>query len=133
MGGEGGMGGESAGEGGIGPGQAGETGSAGEGGSPTATMCLGMNFSMEHLSTTAGQNHDHFPLGAMLRSALINQINSGSPLTLSLPDDGAADHSHDLIFTAMQFATLRNGGAIAMITSSEENGHTHTYTLECEP
>jgi len=132
-GGEGGM--TNGGEGGVGA-QGGEPPVGGEGGGTTSPMCISANFSIEQESTTAPQDHDHLPLGMALRAELIDMINTGAPLVLTLPEDGNNDHDHTLTFTAQQLTTLRNGGALAMGLESSEaagNQHTHTYTIECEP
>jgi len=130
---EGGM--TNGGEGGMAQGaQGGEPAVGGEGGGTTSPSCISANFSIMHESTDAANEHTHLPLGMMLRNDFIDMINTGSPLTIELPEDGNNAHTHTLTFTAMQLTTLRNGGALAMDKeSSQENGHTHFYSIECEP
>ena len=127
MGGEGGIG-----EGGM-AGSAG-MGMGGEGGS-TDMMCATQDLSFMELMSM--QAHDHLPIQGMDRMAILGMINTGAPLVFDLPDDGTNTHSHTLTFTAAQLTTLRNGGTIAMITSSmggpAMNMHTHTYSIECAP
>ena len=69
--------------------------------------------------------------------SLLDIINSGTPLTFTLPVEGTNPHDHTLTFTPQELTTLRNGGSVAMITSSTggpaTNLHTHTYSLECAP
>jgi hypothetical protein len=134
-GGEGGMGqGGEAGEGTAATGnQGGETAMGGEGGGGPQNMCVGSNLTFDHDSTTAAQEHTHLPIQGMARTALVDLINTGSPLTFEMPEDGNNEHTHTITFTANQLETLRNGGTVQDIESSTENGHTHTYSIECAP
>ena len=148
MGGEGGEAGEDPGTGGEGGeagdggdgGDGGDTGDAGSGtggeGGSTGAMCATDDLSFTETST--GQAHDHLPVQGAARTTLLNMINTGAPLTFTMPEDGTNPHTHTLTFTAPQLTTLRNGGALAMdITSSTDgpggNMHTHSYEIECEP
>jgi hypothetical protein len=84
------------------------------------------------------QAHDHLPISGTDRTTLLDVINSGTPLTFTLPTDGTNAHNHTLTFTAGQLTTLRDGGALMMDVTSSQNGpggnmHTHTYSIECEP
>ena len=130
-----GMGGEGMGGEGMGGEGMGGEGMGGEGGS-TDAMCTRANLSVELVSSSTMQAHDHEPTGASL-TTLFNMINTGMPLVFTLPEDGSNPHQHTLTFTAPQLTTLRNGGTIAMITSSTNgpmgNMHTHTYSIECAP
>jgi hypothetical protein len=130
--GDGGMSG-TAGTGGM-SGTAGMAGAGGEGGATTPT-CASADLSFNELNST--QNHDHLPVGGMNRTTLLSMINTGMPLVFTMPTDGMTDHTHTITFTAGQLTTLRNGGTIAMITTSmggpAMNMHTHTYSIECEP
>jgi hypothetical protein len=137
MGGDDGMGGEG-GAGHGGGGQAGESGAGqgGEGGSSDA-MCVSENLSIELVSATPTQLHDHLPIAGDARATLLATINSGTPLTFTVPVEGTNPHDHTLTFTPQQLNTLRNGGSVATITSSTSgpstNQHTHTYSIECAP
>jgi hypothetical protein len=127
MGGEGGMG--MAGEGGMGVG--------GEGGG-TEPSCVDANLSFMHVSAAPPQAHTHLPVQGAARTTLINLINSGMPLTFTMPEDGTNPHQHTLTFTPQQLTVLRNGGALAMNVMSSMGGptmnmHMHTYSIECEP
>ena len=135
--------GGSAGMGGEGgePGMGGEGGQGvgGEGGG-TDSMCVSGNLSFMHVSAAPMQQHTHLPVQGMSRTTLVNLINSGMPLTFTMPEDGASPHQHTLTFTAQQLTVLRNGGALAMNITSSMGGpgmgmnvHTHTYSIECEP
>ncbi len=143
-GGSGGMGGEpGGGEGGVGDGgmagtagTAGMGGAGGEGGSSDA-MCTTGNLGFELLSSAPMQQHDHLPIAGMNRTTFLAMVNTGMPLTFTLPQDGTNTHTHTLTFMAGQLTTLRNGGTIASITTAmggpAGNMHTHTYSIECGP
>jgi hypothetical protein len=137
MGGEG-MGGEGMGGEGMG-GEAGTSGMGGvgvggEGGSADA-MCATNALTFTEL--TSMQAHDHLPITGQARMMLLSMINTGSPLVFTMPEEGSNPHQHTLTFTAQQLTTLRNGGTIAMITTSTSgpanNMHTHTYSIDCAP
>jgi hypothetical protein len=118
-------------------GQGGEGGMGGEGGA-SASMCSTADLDVELVSATGTQRHDHLPINGTFRTTLLGMINTGSPLTFTLPPEGMNVHDHTLTFTAPQLATLRNGGALQMnVTSSVDgptnNQHTHTYAIDCEP
>lgn len=147
MGGEGGEAGAGAGTGGSSGtggtagadqgGQGGEGGGGGEGGA-SASMCSSADLDVVLVSATGTQRHDHLPINGAFRTTLLNMINTGSPLVFTLPPEGSNVHDHTLTFTARQLTTLRNGGALQTnITSSvggpNNNQHTHTYALDCEP
>jgi hypothetical protein len=121
------------GEGGVG--QGGE-GGVGQGGSSDA-VCKGANLSIALVSATPPQAHDHLPIVGAAGTTLLDIINSGMPLTFTLPVEGSNPHDHTLTFTPQELTTLRNGGTVAMITSSTGgppgNLHTHTYSIECAP
>jgi hypothetical protein len=132
-GGEPGMGGE----GGVGVGGEGGMGVGGEGGS-TDPMCVSADLSFTHVSAAPMQQHTHLPVQGAARTTLVNLINSGMPLTFTMPEDGANAHTHTLTFTAPQLTVLRSGGALTMNITSSMGGpgmnmHTHTYSIECEP
>jgi hypothetical protein len=134
----GGQGGAGQGGGGQGGGQGAEGGGGqgGEGGSSDAA-CASANLSFALVSATPQQQHDHLPIAGAARTNLLDIINSGTPLTFTLPVEGTNPHDHTLTFTPQELTTLKNGGSVAMITSStggpSTNLHTHTYSLECAP
>lgn len=136
MAGDDGMGGDDGTGGEGGAGQSGQGGQGGQGGSPEAT-CASANLSITLISATPNQQHDHLPIDGAARTTLLASINSGTPLTFTLPVEGSNPHDHTLTFTPEQLTTLRNGGTVPMITSStsgpSSNLHTHTYSLECAP
>jgi hypothetical protein len=139
MGGEGAEGGEPGlgGEGGAGVGGEGGVGVGGEGGA-TPSLCTTANLTFTHVSAAPMQAHDHLPIQGMPRTTLLNMINSGMPLTFTLPEEGTNPHQHTLTFTAQQLTVLRNGGELAMNVTTSMGGpamnmHTHTYSIACEP
>jgi hypothetical protein len=118
-------------------GQGGQGGEGGEGGA-SASMCASGDLDVELVSATGTQRHDHLPINGAFRTALLDMINTGSPLTFTLPEEGMNAHDHTLTFTAQQLTTLRNGGALSSnVTTStggpNNNRHTHTYAIDCEP
>jgi hypothetical protein len=136
MGGEGGEG-NAGGQGGVGDGGDGGTSVGGEGGATTQACTTG-NLSFTHVSAAPMQQHTHLPIQGAARTTLLNLINTGMPLTFTLPEDGTNPHTHTLTFTAPQLTTLRNGGALAMNIRTAMGGpatnmHTHLYSIECEP
>jgi hypothetical protein len=138
MGGDDGMGGQGmGGDDGMGGQGMGGDGAGGEGGS-TDAMCTTGNLSITLVSAAPMQAHDHLPIMGAARTTLLGMINTGAPLTFTLPMDGSNPHSHALTFTAQQLTVLRNGGTLAMNVTSAMGGptgnmHTHTYALECAP
>jgi hypothetical protein len=117
-------------------GQGGQSGEGGEGGASTA-MCSTADLDVVLVSATGTQMHDHLPVNGMFRTTLLGMINTGSPLVFTVPPEGMNVHDHTLTFTAQQLTTLRNGGAVQMLTTStggpNNNRHTHTYAIDCEP
>lgn len=116
-------------------GQGGEGGEGGEGGA-SASMCSTADLDVELVSATGTQRHDHLPINGNFRTTLLSMINTGSPLTFTLPPEGTNVHDHTLTFTARQLATLRDGGALNITTAVGgvmANRHTHTYAIDCEP
>jgi hypothetical protein len=90
------------------------------------------------VSATGTQRHDHLPINGAFRTTLLSMINTGSPLTFTLPPEGTNVHDHTLTFTARQLVTLRDGGALQMNVTTAVGGvmanrHTHTYAIDCEP
>jgi hypothetical protein len=101
-------------------------------------MCLTADLSVTHVSATGTQRHDHLPINGTFRTTLLSMINTGAPLTFTLPSEGLSVHNHTLTFTAQQLTTLRNGGALqtnitSAVGGSVGNRHTHTYAIECAP
>ena len=134
MSGEGGVG--QGGEGGAGRGGAGGAGQGGEGGVPDA-MCASEDLDVLLVVASPLKLHDHLPIAEMARTTFVDIVNSGAPLTFRLSVKGSNPHDHTLTFTPQELTTLRNGGTVAMITSSTSgpagNLHTHTYSIECAP
>ncbi|HEX6271816.1 MAG TPA: hypothetical protein VFZ53_02195 [Polyangiaceae bacterium] len=131
----GGMAGE--GTGGMGGEGMGGEGMGGEGGSAEAS-CTTQDLGISLVPANPMQAHDHLPLAGAARMTLLGMINTGSPLTLTMPSDGSNPHTHTLTFTAQQLTVLRNGGALQMNVTTAmggpaENMHTHAYALECQP
>jgi hypothetical protein len=80
---------------------------------------------------TAGPPHDHIPASpATLFASLTNLINGSNPTaTFALPTDFG--HSHEIVLTSGEVATLLAGGTVQGKLSSETNSHQHTYTIAC--
>jgi hypothetical protein len=122
-GGEGGAGGE--GYGGESYGGEGGAGGAGGDGPVAAPKCGGA-----HLTQTAGSaTHNHLTGADGMFTAYVNGSNHAIDFTLPL--DGGGPHSHTIHLSAEDFDTLLNGGTITLKESSNDFGHTHTYTISC--
>jgi hypothetical protein len=76
------------------------------------------------LTHTSSNSHDHLPLVRPITTTLLN----GAPFEFALPNESG--HIHTLAFTAGQLSDLRAGMSIT-ITSSSDDGHTHTYRVTC--
>jgi hypothetical protein len=101
-------------------------------------MCAAADLGVALISGNPMQAHDHLPITGTALTTLVNMINSGTPLTFTLPSEGSNPHDHTLTFTANQLTVLREGGALTMNVTSSTGGptgnmHTHTYSVECEP
>jgi hypothetical protein len=80
-----------------------------------------MDASLAHTSTAS---HTHLPLTRPITAMLLN----GAPFEFALPNQQG--HIHTLSFTQANLASLRAGMTIS-ITSTTDNGHTHTYDVTC--
>jgi hypothetical protein len=94
--------------------------SGGSGGS--ATLCT----ADAALVQTSGESHDHLPLSVPITAA---QLNAGPMLEYALPIEQS--HRHTLTLTPADLSALRGGTAVTK-TSSNDNGHTHTYSITCQ-
>jgi hypothetical protein len=117
-------------------GQGGEGGGEGGEGGASTSMCSVADLGVVLVSATGTQQHDHLPINGAFRTTLLGMINTGSPLTFTLPPEGMNVHDHTLTFTARQLNTLRNGGTVNVTTAVggvQANRHTHTYAFDCAP
>jgi hypothetical protein len=88
------------------------------------------------IAQTSANGHDHIPNNNPARATflldLTNHINGGSAtMAFTLPQDGFPAHTHTITLTAGEVETLRSGGTVTGIVSSETNNHTHTYIITC--
>ncbi len=75
-------------------------------------------------STTVqiGSNHQH--------TMVIDPADVSSTTSKEYDITGTSDHPHTVTITAEQFATLRATGML-MVTSSFDDGHTHSIRVRC--
>jgi hypothetical protein len=76
----------------------------------------------ETTSVQIGSNHSH-----------IMVIQPGDLDSTSSKDydiTGSSDHPHTVTITAAQFRTLKETGAL-MVTSTNDDGHTHSIRVRC--
>jgi hypothetical protein len=59
-------------------------------------------------------------------------INMGTTAYMTGPG-GMNAHTHTLMLTPPELATLRGGGTVTKTTTTDATGHTHTYEIECMP
>jgi hypothetical protein len=59
-------------------------------------------------------------------------INTAMPgvTKFTVPADNPNNHTHDLTLTAEQISTLKGGGMVTGVMTSND-GHSHTYTISC--
>ena len=126
-GGRGGSGGASGGSGGRGGSGGASGGSGGSGGGGGGGMCGTVSTLMQ----TSTEQHDHIPAdSAALKASLKTHINGAmSTMKFELPMDGG--HKHDITLTAAQVMMLKSGQMVTGITSTNDGGHTHVYTIGC--
>jgi hypothetical protein len=119
-------GGGGAGGGGAGGGGAGGGGAGGAGGG----MCNGTLMVTE---TDDQTQHDHIPDNpATFLMDLKNHINGATAMMpFTLPLEGQTPHPHTITLTMQQVMTLRGGGMVTGIVSSNDDDHTHEYTIAC--
>jgi hypothetical protein len=84
--------------------------------------------------STSLNDHDHIPDVVQERATffvtLTEHINGNNATTaLTLPSEN--NHVHTITLTADQVNTLRAGGTVTGIVSSNVFNHTHTYTVSC--
>jgi hypothetical protein len=96
---------------------------------PSTWGCTG---SSVLLMITGGTTaHDHLPLTPAETVDMIAQVRAATNgVSLTLPMDGG--HTHALVLSTAQLATLR-GGSMVSVVSSTFTGHNHTYSLQCGP
>jgi hypothetical protein len=124
-GGQGGAGGAGAtGGSAAGSGGGGGTGGAAGGGSGAGGTSSGVCGRDAALTHTSGNAHDHLPLVRPITTTLLN----GPAFEFALPNESG--HIHVLTFTDAHLASLRAGMTLS-ITSSSDDGHTHTYDVTC--
>ena len=100
------------------------TGGGGTGGGATGPQCQGVTMTQ---TATTGNGHSHITADGQLNLKL--WINSGHPTAeFELP---ATDHTHVIQLTIDQVDTLRGGGTVTGILSSESQAHTHTFMIAC--
>jgi hypothetical protein len=121
-GGTGGTGGASGGTGGA----SGGTGGGGGSGGASGGMC-----GTASITQTSNEQHDHIPADpATLKADLKAHINGATAtMEFTLPMDG--NHVHKITLTAQQVTTLKGGGMVTGVTSTQDNTHTHVYTISC--
>ena len=124
----GGTGGGGTGGGGTGGGGTGGSSGGGTGGSGGAPGGMCGTAAIEH---TSDNQHTHIPGDATtLIMDLETHINGATAtMAFTLPQEN--DHSHTITLTAEQVTTLKGGGEVTGIMSSEDGNHTHEYTLSC--
>jgi hypothetical protein len=123
--------------GGGGRGGTGGAGGRGGAGGTTGTTgpCLAANL---EIAQSTNNGHFHLPLpatGPSSEEQLASQINTGTPLTFTLPFDpsgiAVGQHNHVLNFSSSVYATLRNHEPITGFVSSTVNSHSHEYLIWC--
>lgn len=127
----GGSGGAATGGGGSGGAATGGGGAGGGGGG--GGMCGTANIA--HTACSSGCQHTHVEdaVKAMLVMNLKAHINGAmATMAFTLPSAGPnGGHTHTLTFTAQQITTLKGGGMVTGVVSSNDGNHTHTYTVSC--
>ena len=86
------------------------------------------------ITQTSNEQHDHIPQDqAMLKMDLKTFINTATPATtFTVPKEGQGEgHIHTFTLTAEQITTLKGGGMVTNIETSEDENHTHVYTISC--
>jgi len=73
-------------------------------------------------NSNSGGNHEHSLSKSMA------DVNAGVEKTYNIT--GSAGHSHEVTVTAANFSTLANNQK-AEVSSTKENGHTHSVTISC--
>jgi hypothetical protein len=96
-------------------------GGAGTGGSTGGGAGCARDATLTHTSSNA---HDHLPLVRPITTMLLN----GAAFEFALPNESG--HIHTLAFSAANLSDLRAGMSITL-TSSSDDGHTHTYRVSC--
>jgi hypothetical protein len=76
------------------------------------------------LTHTSNNLHDHLPLTRPITVMLL----AGAAFEFALPNESG--HIHVLTFTEANLTSLRAGMTISM-TSSLDDGHSHTYDVTC--
>lgn len=61
-------------------------------------------------------------------SVSVADVNAGVEKTYNIT--GSAGHSHEVTVTAANFSTLANNQQV-VVSSTTENGHTHSVTISC--
>ena len=73
-------------------------------------------------SATIAANHGH--------TLSIAQADLNSTVAMTYNIQGAADHSHSVIFSAAMLASLKAGTAV-VVTSTNTLGHDHQISEQC--
>jgi hypothetical protein len=58
----------------------------------------------------------------------VADVNAGVDKTYNIA--GSAGHSHEITVTSANFSTLSNNNQV-VVSSTTENGHTHSVTISC--
>jgi hypothetical protein len=114
-------------DGGGGTSGTGASGSGGSAGGPSGGSGGGRSLCTADatLVQTSSESHDHLPLSVPITAA---QLNTGAMLEYALPIE--QNHRHTLTLTAADLDALKSGVAVTKV-SSNDNGHTHTYSITC--
>lgn len=73
-------------------------------------------------NSSIGANHGHS------LTVSVADVNAGTEKTYSIA--GTAGHSHEVTVSAANFNSLSNNQQV-ILSSTNENGHTHSVTISC--
>lgn len=73
-------------------------------------------------NTNIAANHGH------TLTVSVADVSAGNEKTYNIA--GSAGHAHEVTVTAANFSTLANNQQV-VVSSTTENGHTHSVTISC--
>ena len=73
--------------------------------------------------TTIGNNHGHD------LTVSKNDVEVGTAKTYNIA--GSASHDHQVTISEANFASLKNTNTAIQVTSSSDDGHTHSVSVSC--
>jgi hypothetical protein len=95
----------------------------GDDSTPDSGMAM-RNCAMNGTNVTIGSNHGH------VMTVTSSDVTTGAAKTYDIR--GTADHTHTVMVASANFATLQsNANGSVMLTSSTDNGHSHSITIIC--